>query len=228
MNRKLKTGNTFAIIAISILAAHAEAAAGAGASGNVLLEEWTGPHGGVPAFDAMDLEHVKPALEAGMAMHLAELDQIAQNPESPGFENTILAMERAGRDLDRVMVYWGIWRANLASPQFRAIQSEMVPKLSDYRSQITQNAALFARIKAVYEGDEMDSLRPDQHRLVLLAADAMLAAMEPEALVAPEVGSGFAGLFAHATIAARVQSLGERHVVDAHAFGERYRRRADT
>ena len=143
----------------------------AAAGGNILLADWTGPYGGVPAFDKMKLDALKPALEAGMAMNLEEIDEIANKPEPPTFENTIVAMEDAGRDLDRVLTYWGIWRANLSTPEFREIQGEMAPKLAEFRSKITQNAALFARIKAVYEGDEMASLRPDQQRLVWLVYD---------------------------------------------------------
>jgi len=140
-------------------------------AGNVLLAEWTGPHGGLPAFDRMDLDAVKPALEAGMASNLAEVDRIAHNPDPPTFENTILAMERAGRDLDRVFVYYGIWRGNRSTPEFREIQQEMAPRLSEFRSKITQNAELFARIKAVHESDELKSLRPDEQRLVWLVYD---------------------------------------------------------
>ena len=135
---------------------------------NVLLAEWTGPYGGVPAFDAMDLAALKPALEAGMAMQLEEIEAITSDPEPPTFENTIVALERTGRDLSRVFAYWGIWSANMSTPEFREVQQEMGPRLSEFSSKITQNEALFARVKAVYEGEEMRSLRPDQQRLVWL------------------------------------------------------------
>jgi peptidyl-dipeptidase Dcp len=141
------------------------------AKDNVLLAEWMGPHGGVPAFDKMDLTALKPALEAGMAMHLEEIDVIADNPEPPTFENTILEMERAGQELDRVLPYYGIWTRNLSTPAFREIQKEMAPKLSEFRTKITQNEALFARIKAVYESEEMQGLRADEQRLVWLVYD---------------------------------------------------------
>lgn len=134
---------------------------------NPLLAPWTGPYGGVPAFDKMALEHLEPALRTGMAAHLAEIDAIADNPEPPTFENTILAMEGAGRDLDRVFSYWGIWSSNMSTPEFREIQGRMVPEISDYSSKITQNSALFARVKAVYEAD--NSQRPaDEQRLIWL------------------------------------------------------------
>ena len=164
-----------------------DATAGAeaeGAADNVLLAEWTGPYNGVPAFDKMDLAYLKPALEAGMEMSLAEIDAIANNAEPPTFENTILAMERSGRDLDRVFTYWGIWSGNRSTPEFREIQQEMAPKLSEFRSKITQNEKLFERIKAVYESDEMESLRPDEQRLVWLIYDGFArngATLEGEA-----------------------------------------------
>jgi peptidyl-dipeptidase Dcp len=138
---------------------------------NPLLAKWTGPHGGVPAFDRMELAALKPALEAGMATHLAELERIANDPAPPSFENTIVAMERTGRDLGRVFAYWGVWASNVSTPEFREVQAEMAPKISEYSSKITQNAALFARIAAVYESAELKRLRPEQQRLVWLVHD---------------------------------------------------------
>ncbi|RYG34824.1 MAG: M3 family peptidase, partial [Burkholderiales bacterium] len=91
---------------------------------NALLAEWTGPHGGQPAFDRMDLALIKPALEAGMAASLAEIDAIANNPAKPTFENTLVAMERTGEPLDRAMTYYGIWSSNVSSAEFRKIQAE--------------------------------------------------------------------------------------------------------
>jgi peptidyl-dipeptidase Dcp len=138
---------------------------------NPLLAEYAGPFGGVPAFDKMKLEDLKPALRAGMAQNLEEIEVIANNPEPPTFENTIVAMERAGDGLGRVFTYWGIWSSNKSSPEFRQIQGEMVPELSAYQSKIRQNMKLFNRIKAVYESDEMQNLRPDQQRVVQLTYD---------------------------------------------------------
>ncbi|HBS33264.1 MAG TPA: peptidase M3, partial [Parvularcula sp.] len=133
------------------------------------LAEWTGPFEGTPAFDKMDLTQLKPALEAGMAMNLAEVDAIANNPEAPTFENTILALEDAGRDLSRVFTYYGILSGNMSTPEFRAIQQEMAPKLADFQSKITQNEKLFARVRAVYQSPRLKRMRPDQQRLVWLS-----------------------------------------------------------
>ncbi len=164
MDRKISLRNALVALAIVVLAVPAVAD-----DMNPLLTEWTGPYGGVPAFDTMDLTHLKPALEEGMANHLTQLDAIANNPEAPTFENTILDMERSGKELDRVFSYWGIWSSNRSTPEFREIQAEMAPKLSEYGSKITQNEKLFNRVKAVYESEEMKSLRPDQQRVVWLS-----------------------------------------------------------
>ena len=149
----------------------ANSSPGQPAETNTLLAEWTGPYGGVPAFDKVSLSDVKGALETGMAMNLAEIDAITANTAPATFENTILELEKAGDDLGRVFTYYGIWSSNLSSPEFREIQREMAPKLSDFNSKITQNDALFQRVKAVYESDAVKAMRPDQQRLVQLTYD---------------------------------------------------------
>ena len=133
---------------------------------NPLLAEWRGPYGGVPAFDAMDLADVEPAMEAAMAAQLAEVEAIAANPEPPTFDNTIAAYERSGRALSRVATYFGIWRSNLSSPEFRGIQAEVAPKLAELESAINGNAAFFARIAAVHASPEMARRTPAERRLV--------------------------------------------------------------
>jgi peptidyl-dipeptidase Dcp len=140
-------------------------------SNNQLLQPWTGSYGGVPAFDKMNLADLKPALEEGMALSLAEIETIANNPEPATFENTILAMEKPGA-LNRVYPLYGIWSSNISSPEFREIQGEMAPKLSAYSSKITQNSKLFERVKAVYEASLNKPLPADQQRVVLLTYES--------------------------------------------------------
>jgi len=132
---------------------------------NTLLQTFKGPYGGVPAFDKMDLADLKPALEKGMALNLAEIEAIANNPEPATFENTIVAMERAGAALDRAFRYYGIWSANKSSPEFREIQKEMAPKISAFSSEITQNKALFERVKTVYNSEDLKALTPEEQRI---------------------------------------------------------------
>ena len=135
-------------------------------SDNVLIQEWTGPFEGVPAFDKLSVESIKSAVEEGMELQLAEIEKIASNTDAPTFENTIVAMESAGKALDRVFTYYGIMGSNVSSPEFRAIQSELAPKLSDFRSQISQNEKLFQRIKTVYEASQKTPLEPQERRVI--------------------------------------------------------------
>jgi len=132
---------------------------------NPLVAEWTGPYGGVPAFDKVKVSDLKPALEAAMAENLAEVEKIASQTTAPTFENTIAEMERTGRALDRVQTIYGIWGSNLSSPEYRAVESEMDPKLAGFYDKITQNEALFKRIEAVYNSPAKAKLTPEQQRL---------------------------------------------------------------
>ncbi|NJW51343.1 M3 family metallopeptidase [Salinimicrobium oceani] len=135
---------------------------------NILLQEWKGPYGGVPAFDEMKLEDLQPAMEQGMAQHLQEIIAIAANPAPPTFENTILAMQKSGEELDRAFTYYSIWSSNLSSEEFREIQQVLAPKISEYSSKISQNKQLFERIKSVYEQSQKTPLPLQEQRAVQL------------------------------------------------------------
>jgi peptidyl-dipeptidase Dcp len=133
---------------------------------NPLLQKWTGPYGGVPAFDKVKVEQFKPALEAAMAKNLAEIDAITANKAAPTFENTIAALEDAGRTLNDVSTYYYIWGSNMSTPEFQKVEEEMDPKLSAHYDKINQNAALFARIEAVYTSPDKAKLTPEQQRVL--------------------------------------------------------------
>ncbi|MBN1569408.1 MAG: M3 family metallopeptidase [Acidobacteria bacterium] len=133
---------------------------------NILLAEWSGPYGGVPPFDRVKVEQFKPALETAMAEALAEVEKIAANPEAPTFENTIAAMERSGKMLNRVTTVYNVWSGNMSSDGFRAVEQEMAPKLAEYRDTVMQNVRLFERIEKVYSARENSGLTPEQQRLV--------------------------------------------------------------
>ena len=136
------------------------------APANPLLAPWTGPYGGEPDFAAVRVADFKPALDAGMVDEMREIDAIAGNPAAPTFDNTIVALERAGAALTRVQTIFGIWSSNLKTPDVAAVETEMAPRLSAFNDRITQNPRLFARIDAVYNSPVKATLTPEQQRLV--------------------------------------------------------------
>ncbi len=146
----------------------ASATAAAAADANPLLARWTGPFGGVPAFDAARVEHFPPAFEAAMGEHLREIGAIASDPAAPDFANTLAALERSGRTLWRVASVYGVFSSALKTPAFQAVEREMAPRFAAHRDRIVQNAALFRRIEAVYAARDGAGLDREQRRLTWL------------------------------------------------------------
>jgi peptidyl-dipeptidase Dcp len=138
------------------------------APANPLLSKWEGPYGGVPPFDRVQVSQFKSALEDGMAENLAEVDRIAKDPAAPTFDNTIVAMERAGDTLNRVQTVYGVFGSTMSGPEFQVVQREMAPRLAAFSDQISQNAALFKRIEAIYNSPDKRKLSSEQQRLVWL------------------------------------------------------------
>ncbi len=157
-----------ATTAPEVRGAEVEAPAAPAQPENPLLSKWTGPYGGVPQFDKVKLEHLKPGLEAAMEENRREIATLVSDPAAPTFENTIAALEDAGRTLDAVGTVYGIWSSTLAGPEFQAIEREMEPKLAAFSDEITQNAPLFQRIEAVYNSPDKATLTPEQQRVTWL------------------------------------------------------------
>ena len=157
---------TVALLVIGNMSSRAGSAKAA--DPNPLLSEWTGPYGGLPPFDQVKVEYFKPALEAAMAENLTEIDKIANDSAPPTFENTIVALEKAGQTLDRVGTIYNVWQSTMSSPDFQVVQREMAPKLAAFSDKITQNEKLFNRIETVYNSPEKKKLNGEQQRLVWL------------------------------------------------------------
>ena len=166
---------------------------------NPLLGNWTGPYGGVPPFDRVQVADFKPALEKAMADELDEIAAIAKNGEKPTFANTIAALESAGKEFDRVSAIFGIYSSTMDTKDFQAVETEMAPRLAEFGDKIVQNEALFARVAAVYDMRETLNLTPEQKRLVWLDytnfvhAGARLDATAKKRL--SEINQKLAGLF---------------------------------
>ncbi|MBB5044758.1 M3 family metallopeptidase [Shinella fusca] len=161
------------------------------------LVEWSGP-GGLPRFDLVKDEAFAAAFDAALAAHEAEIDAIANNPEAPTFENTVVALEIAGDALSRVSaLFWSRAGAN-TNDTIQALEREIAPKMSRHYSKIGTNAALFARIDALWEGRAALNLSLEQTRVLerhwkgFVKSGAKLAKPEQERLSA--INERLAGL----------------------------------
>src|SRR5579862_3454304 len=95
-----------------------------------LLAPWTGAHGGLPPFDEVEVVDFKPALLAAMEAWRAELAGIVANEASPTFENTIAALEDAGRAFSRATAVYHAWVSTRSDAAMQAVETEMAPLLS--------------------------------------------------------------------------------------------------
>src|SRR5690606_36684364 len=111
-------------------------------------------------------EHFRPAFEEALAKHNTEVDSILNNDQEPSFENTILALEKAGQLLSRVStVFYNLNSAN-TNDTIQAIAKELAPVLSAHSDEISLNAKLFDRVKAVYANKEGLGLDAEDQKLL--------------------------------------------------------------
>ena len=134
---------------------------------NPLLQDWTTPFA-LPPFAQIEDAHFAPALDHALEDGRTAIRAIADNPEPPTFSNTIEALERADRLLDRVAgVFYNLAGAD-ANPAREALQRDMAPKLSAYSSEITNNHALWGRIDALWQSRDSLGLTAEQLRVLYL------------------------------------------------------------
>ena len=132
---------------------------------NPLLEQ-SDSHYGVPAFDKVKIEHYMPAFEKAIAENKEEIDAIINNPAEPTFDNTIVALDRAGSLLERVSgVFYNVLEAD-GNDEMNAIAEKVSPMMSELSDGIILNDALFKRVKTVYDQREQLGLNSEQMRLV--------------------------------------------------------------
>ena len=135
------------------------------ATDNPLLQPWDTLHG-LPPFRRIRTEHFAPAFEVALAEHLADIERIAGSAAAPGFENTIAALDRSGRLLDRVGSLFHNLTASETSPPLQAVERDMAPRLAAHNNKVYSNAALFARIDALHEQRAALKLSPEQLRVL--------------------------------------------------------------
>jgi len=132
---------------------------------NPLLGEWTPPDE-TPPFPAIRPEHFRPAFDRAMAEHMAEIEAIATCADTPSFANTIVALERSGRALDRVSAVFHALAGAHTNDALMAIEREMSPLLAAHRNRIHLHDGLYARIKALWDGRDTLGLTPEQRRVL--------------------------------------------------------------
>lgn len=132
---------------------------------NPFFKAYTTPHQ-VPPFDLIKNEHFKPALLEGIKQHQAEINAIANSSSKPTFENTIVAMDKAGALLSRVSsVFYNLNSAN-TNEEIQNIAREISPEMAAHSDNITLNQKLFARVKNLWDNRASLKLNSEQAKLL--------------------------------------------------------------
>src|SRR6187402_276272 len=132
---------------------------------NPLLKPWTTPFE-TPPFAEIRPEHFLPAFEQAFADHAAEIAAIASDPAAPDFDNTVTALERAGKLLNRVSaVFYDLVSAH-SNPALLEIDTKVSLRMAQHWNPISMNAVLFGRIQALYDKRDALGLTAEQMRLL--------------------------------------------------------------
>ena len=132
---------------------------------NPLLADWIGPFG-LPPLAEIKAEHFRPAIDQALAAHRAEIDAIAHDPAAPSFANTVEALERGGRQLDRVCNVFFVLAGANTGDAIEAIEREVSPLLARHSNAIYLNRALYARIAGLYSRRDSFGLNAEQARVL--------------------------------------------------------------
>ena len=141
---------------------------------NILLADWSGPYDGVPPWDKVTPALFPQAFQFAIDEQRKEYLAIANNPAAPTFENTIEAMEKAGRRLGRVESVFAVMTDNMSTPEYQALDKEWSPKLSAADDEINLNEKLFQRVKSLYDRKASLGLDARQDRLLTRSYDGFV------------------------------------------------------
>ncbi|AML58478.1 Dipeptidyl carboxypeptidase Dcp [Serratia rubidaea] len=125
-----------------------------------------------PPFDRIKESDYAPAIDEGIKQKLAEVEKIANNPAKADFDNTLVALEKTGALLTRVMSVFGAMTSANTSDALQKLDEEVSPKLAAMDDAIMLNSKLFARIKAVYEQRDALKLDAESRRLLEVACQS--------------------------------------------------------
>ena len=140
---------------------------------NPFLTAYNTPHETTP-FHLIKTEHFEPAVLAGIKEQNREIDEIINNPETPTFSNTIAALERSGKTLDRITTVFGNLLSAETNDEMQAIAERIMPQLTEHSNNISLNEKLFSRIKSVYENEDKQSLNQEETMLLKKTYDGFI------------------------------------------------------
>lgn len=146
------------------------------AASNPLLAPWTGPYGGVPPWDQARPAAFGAAFTLALDLARAEIRVITSNPDAPTFDNTFVPLEGLGRHRDRAETLFSVLTSSLNTPEVQAVDEEWAPKLAAAYDELWFDAALFARIAAVYDARATSGLTAEQQRLVEITYEQFVKA----------------------------------------------------
>lgn len=133
---------------------------------NPLTQQWK-THRQTPPFNEIKTEHYLPAFEEAIANAKQEIEQIANNPIAPDFENTIVALDRAGEQLSTVAdLFFNILECN-GDDEMHKVAEEVQPLLVQYENEVYQHPGLFARVKAVHDRQKQDAFLTGADKILL-------------------------------------------------------------
>ena len=119
-----------------------------------------------PPFDTITDRDFRPALDEGMRWHVAEIAAIANNPDPPTFENTLVALERSGEALKRAALVFNVLADANTNDVLQQLRQDMAPRLAAHEDAVRLHAGLFARIETVYAHREQQALDAESLRLL--------------------------------------------------------------
>lgn len=134
---------------------------------NPLLQEWDTPFG-IPPFSLVREEHYGPAYDVAIAELEGEVEAIIDNPDAPSFENTIKALEVAGKRLSKVQSVFGNITNTDTNDALQEMEGDIYPRLSRVYDGIALNDKIWTKIKTLYEARDMMSLPSDELRVLEL------------------------------------------------------------
>ena len=133
--------------------------------GSALLRDSKAPFG-APEFHLYSVDQYKDAFEKGIAEKRADIKKIIENSDAPTFENTIEAIEKSGKLLDKVSLIFFTLNESDNSDEMTEVENHVVPLLTDLSGYIYMNDSLFARIRTLYDAKE--NLGLDEEQAIVL------------------------------------------------------------